>query len=630
MRHNRSVLARNNSRHIGLNNERFDINWNAELQAYVMEGQWNSMRLGPPPLHTGCRAPADLVARYLPDGKPAYGPNGPHSEIHKPISYLEQTNADLDELAGNKDAEAAIVSLAELNDLAYERKRKQAAAGLALSVGLLDKLVAAQRAKQAAESEPAPLYEHWNVEAWPEAVDGGVLLRALTERIRRHVIMTTDQVVAVALWIMLTWVHKEAAVHSPILLATSAEANSGKSTLLGIAGFLVRRSLLSVSISGPALFRSIEKWCPTFVIDEADTALVSNEDLKEVINSGWTRGQSVIRCDPETNDPRPYSTFCPKAIGLKGRRLPDTTLSRAIIIEMKRKLPDETVTDFDHLDDDGLARLRQQLRRWADDNSAVLAKAAPEIPHGFHSRVRANWKPLLAIAENAGDKWKRAAWQAAGAIEKVRATFGASIGVQLLYSIMGLFEANHVDCITSQQMVAYLTADSEGPWAEYRHGRPLSQKQLANLLNEYGIYSETVHPVGLPHAKGYRLDQFSEAFGRYLTPPSDPPVEKPTSEPCNRANDCGTGTSDENRTVQTHSAHGSEKSNFSYSHAELHGCTVRKAGNGGGAGDVRRCAQCDGTPDGKERRYPRGDREVWLHPECEPFWAEGNGWGVRR
>jgi Protein of unknown function (DUF3631) len=396
------------------------------------------------------------------------------------------------------------------------------------------------------------------------------------------------------------------------LLATSAEANSGKSTLLGLLGFLVRQALLSVSIRGPALFRSIEKWGPTFVIDEADTSLVNNDDLKEVVNSGWTRGQRVIRCDPETHDPRPYSTFCPKAIGMKGRKLPDTTLSRTIIIEMKRKLPNETVADFDHLDDDGLARLRRQLARWAVDNGAALTAATPEIPQGFHNRVRANWKLLLAIAENAGDEWKRAAWQAAGAIEKVKATFEASIGVQLLSSIRAMFEANNVDCMTSQQMVGHLTADPEKPWAEYRHGRPLSQKQLANLLNGYGIYSETVHPVGLPHAKGYRLERFSEAFGRYLAPPS---VEKPTSEPCTRANDCGTGTSDEIRTVQTHVAHGSETANFSYSRADLHGCTVRKAGNGG-----KRCAQCNGEPDGTERFfYDQGERGEWLHPECVRF-----------
>jgi len=145
---------------------------------------------------------------------------------------------------------------------------------------------------------------------------------------------------------MFTWVHDKVAVHSPILLVTSPEPNCGKSTLLGVIGYLVRQSLVSVLIKGPALFRSIEKWHPTFVIDEADTALVNNDDLKEVVNSGWTRGPTVVRCHPETLDPCPFSTFAPKAIGMKGRNLPDMTLSRTIIIEMQRKLAGEKAAEL--------------------------------------------------------------------------------------------------------------------------------------------------------------------------------------------------------------------------------------------------------------------------------------------
>ena len=508
-----------------------------------------------------------------------------------------------------------------------------------MPLNALDKLVNKGRAKLEAEAGARPLFPHWVVEPWDEPVEGSILLRAITERIRRHVILTQDQATAVALWIMLTWVHEQAAVHSPILLATSAEANSGKSTLLGLLGFLVRQALLSVSISGPALFRSIEKWGPTFVIDEADTSLVNNEDLKEVVNSGWTRGQSVIRCDPETNDPRPYSTFCPKALGMKGRKLPDTTLSRTIIVEMKRKLPNEKVADFDHLDDEGLAGLRRQLARWADDNGAALTAATPEMPPGFHNRTRANWKLLLAIAEAAGGDWKRRADQAAKAIEKIKATFETSIGVRLLSSIRTLFETNAVDCMNSQQIVADLTADPEQPWAEYRHGRPLSQKQLANLLNGYGIYSETLHRPGVKDAKGYRLDQLKEVFGRYLQPAFDLPADNRPSEPSNRPNACGTSTSEENRTVLNALPDGSKKSNFSYSHADLDGWTVRTAENGGDAGDIpphgadiepRLCAQCNGIIDGKERLYTIEGQSIWLHPECKHFWPEGDGWGVRR
>jgi hypothetical protein len=64
------------------------------------------------------------------------------------------------------------------------------------------------------------------------------------------------------------------------------------STLLTVVSYLVRRSI--VSVTGPSLFRSIEEWSPTFVVDEADTALVNNDDLKEVMNSGWMRGQGAI------------------------------------------------------------------------------------------------------------------------------------------------------------------------------------------------------------------------------------------------------------------------------------------------------------------------------------------------
>jgi hypothetical protein len=62
------------------------------------------------------------------------------------------------------------------------------------------------------------------------------------------------------------------------MCVTSPEAECGKTTLLGLIGFLVRRALSSVGISPAVLYRSIEKWQPTIVIDEADVAFVQNEE----------------------------------------------------------------------------------------------------------------------------------------------------------------------------------------------------------------------------------------------------------------------------------------------------------------------------------------------------------------
>ena len=353
--------------------------------------------------------------------------------------------------------------------------------------------------------------------------------------------MSDEQAVAVTLWIVFSWLHEHegTVTHSPILYVTSAEKDSGKSTLLGVGNFLARRSLQSVDISGPALFRSIAKWQPCLIVDEADDALSDNPDLRSVINSGWTRGQGVIRCHPDTHEPELFSTFAPKIVAMKGRKLPDTTLSRSIVISMKPRRADDSnehTADFNHIDNETFARLRSQLMRWTADNAAALAKATPEIPPGFHNRRRANWVPLLAIAEAGGGDWKKAAWKAALAIEAVADTFDPSIGVELLRAIKAAFDAREAskdaitlankDRITSADLFSELTADETAPWATYNKGKPISQRQVAGLLKPYGIKPRTIKLKTIPPtpegttAKGYLLEWFADVFSRFHTPSS--------------------------------------------------------------------------------------------------------------
>jgi 5S rRNA maturation endonuclease (ribonuclease M5) len=386
-------------------------------------------------------------------------------------------SADDSKADTNKADEALIFELAALTKLQYAKRRKEAADEIGITVSALDKIVAEARG-ESKDKEPAPaLYEHWNVEPWDEAVDGDVLLRALVEAIRRYVVMSDEQMLVVASWLMLTWLHEQIVVHSPVLLVTSPLPNSGKTTLLKVASFLVRNGLSSVSITGPALFRSIEKWAPTIAIDEADTAIINNDDLKDVINGGWTRGETVIRCDDKTHEPRPYSTFCPKAIGMIGRKLPPATLSRCLVIALRRKRQDEEADDFDHVDNEHLARLRSQLLRWATDNAEVLGKAKPEKPPGLHNRTWMNWRLLLAITEQCN--WKQAAWKAVRAIEEVHAASDPELGVQLLADIRDAFDRLG-DRIPTKALIEALTEDPEGPLAVLRQGRQADQRASAS------------------------------------------------------------------------------------------------------------------------------------------------------
>jgi hypothetical protein len=213
------------------------------------------------------------------------------------------------------DEQKAIDELARLDAINYDRRRNEAADQMGIRRGRLDDQVNARRAEQADEAGPPPLFGHWVVEPWSEAVDTGELILALAGRVKRHLILSDDEALTVALWIMFSWVHDAAAVHSPILLATSAEANSGKTQLRSLIGFLVPRALVCVEISEATLFPGIEKWQPTIIVDEADVILINNEPLRSVVNSGWTRGSCVPRCIGDDNTPHAFPTFCPKVTG---------------------------------------------------------------------------------------------------------------------------------------------------------------------------------------------------------------------------------------------------------------------------------------------------------------------------
>jgi hypothetical protein len=422
------------------------------------------------------------------------------------------------------DTQKLIDELARLDNLAYEQRRREEARQQGIRASALDNAVQRRREEISADRGPAPLFGHWVVEPWPEPVDGGELLQALERRIRRHVILNDEQTIGVALWDQMAWSHEEAAIHSPILLATSPEAGSGKTTLINLLGFLVPRSMPCVGIQEAPLFRSVELYGPTILIDEGDTAFVENEALRAIVNSGHTRGSGVPRCIGDNHTPHLFPTFCPKAIAMKGRKLPDTTLSRCIIIAMKRKKPLERAEHFRHIDDAHLRDLRRQSMRWSMDNIETLKTAEPQMPPGFDNRLGDNWRLMLAIADLAGGAWPKAARDAAIALSEV--TEAASIGTQLLSDLRIIFQdKDAVDScgnvlfacprVASSELTSLLVETKSRPWAEWKNGKPLTEAGLARLLKPFGVVSQQKMIDGVRFSGYFRAD-FADAWERYL------------------------------------------------------------------------------------------------------------------
>jgi hypothetical protein len=356
-----------------------------------------------------------------------------------------------------------------------------------------------------------------HVEPWDEPADTQALLMELVAQIRRYVVMHDDVAIAVSLWVMFAWIH-EIAVHSPNLIVTSAEPDSGKSTLLGVLSFLVPRPYSAVELTGANIYHIVDRLHPTLLIDEADQLFRRKPALTEVVNTGWTRGTRIPRV--VRGDLHQFDPFCPKIMGMKNLSLPDTTASRGIVVKFWPKLLDERITDFTFTDDADFVTLRRKLARWSADNAARLKESRPTLPAGFGNRLAANWRLLFAIADLAGGTFPKQA--RAAAIKLSRKRHRPSEGLRLLTALSPMLVNREV--ITSAEVVRQLNADKDGEWCEFRGRGPITQRQVAALLEQYDIFPDTVHPTKRPteSPRGYRCAELKAVIARLL--PHDPHI----------------------------------------------------------------------------------------------------------
>ena len=356
-----------------------------------------------------------------------------------------------------------------------------------------------------------------DAEPWPDEVDGAELLDELAATFSRFVALPDAGAEALALYSVLTFV-PDCFFILPMLAILSAVKRSGKTTALAVAGAIVSRPLPASNITAAALFRSVDKHHPTLIVDEADSFLTKeNEEMRGILNAGHTRATAyVIRTVGDTHEPMQFSVWCPKIVAGIGK-LAATLEDRSIIIQARRRAPGERVERLrlDRLSQ--LEHLRRKCRRWADDHVVALGVADPIVPDLSSDRAADNWRPLLAIADAGGGEWGgRARWAAIVLGGCGDETDGAS--VQILADLRDLFAGRGVDRLTSAEVVHALATMEERPWPEWYHGKPITVRQVAKLLHGFGIKPKVVKFPGGQTARGYHLEQFTDAWTRYLSP----------------------------------------------------------------------------------------------------------------
>lgn len=493
--------------------------------------------------------------------------------------------------------------LAGLAEIEYEQARKEEAKRLGVRASVLDKQVKA--AKSASSDNDLGLFDP---EPWPDDVVGADVLDQIVGALSRYVVMPPYTAEAAALWVLHTHC-VECFQHTPRLAVASPQKGCGKTTLLDTLGALVPRAVKTETLTVAVLFRVIDKYGPTLLIDEVDTFLKDNDELRGVLNAGHRRGAMAHRCEGDNNEIRSFKTFAPVATGGIGR-LPGTLEDRSICITLQRRKASEPIVNFrsdrvDHLHD-----LASQAARWGDDHTVDLRNSDPGIPAGLYNRLADNWRPLLAIADAAGGDWPEKAREAAIRLSG-NVDDDDSAGVKLLVDIRPIFETRAVMSITSADLVADLVNMEDRPWPEWRRGKPITTVQVSRLLRPFGINSTTIRADG--HSKplkGYKRAAFEEAFARYLP---TPPISSVTA-----LHPKETAEHSDIRNVTPESDVTDQNSPKPAENKDCNGVTVQKAGNG-------LCVHCGQSAADDPDAIP-ADGDGLLHHDCyDVYFGFGRG-----
>ena len=307
---------------------------------------------------------------------------------------------------------------------------------------------------------------------------------------------------------------------TPRIAFLSPEPASGKTRSIEVTELLVPNAVETVNATPAYVFRKCgaDDGPPTILYDEIDSVFGAkakeHEELRALLNSGHRRGATAGRCVVrgkivETEEISSYAAVALAGLGW----LPDTILSRSVIIRMRRRAPDELVEPFRrrvHAPEG--EHLRRQLAGWAVTVLDEATEARPAMPEGVEDRAADVWEALLVVSDIAGTGWPERARAAAVALVAVSRDVEPSLNLRLLADLRQVFGER--EAMATKTILAELCKIEDAPWSDIK-GKPLNDNQLARRLRQYSVKSRTIR-AGDVTPKGYVRSDLYDAWRRYL------------------------------------------------------------------------------------------------------------------
>ncbi|MEM1404975.1 MAG: DUF3631 domain-containing protein [Pseudomonadota bacterium] len=305
---------------------------------------------------------------------------------------------------------------------------------------------------------------------------------------------------------------------TPRIAFLSPEPGSGKSRCLEVSAHFVPNPVEAVNVTPAYLFRKVGDVAarPTILFDEIDTIFGpkarENEEIRGLLNAGHRRHSVAGRCVVRGKEVLTEEIPAYSAVGLAGLgNLPETILSRSVIVRMRKRRPDEVVEPYRRrVNGPEGDEIGARLANWCAGSAELVVYS--ELPPEIVDRDADVWEPLICVADLAGGHWPDTARAASLALVGMSQQQAPSLGIQLLSDLREIFLGSSK--LHSKTIISQLCQLEEAPWSGYR-GTGIDALSLARTLSEYGVKPKDLR-IGDKVSRGYVREDLEDPWRRYL------------------------------------------------------------------------------------------------------------------
>ena len=306
--------------------------------------------------------------------------------------------------------------------------------------------------------------------------------------VAKYVTMKPHVSVVYALWICFTHVYTKFSI-APRVALISERPDSGKSTALEIARYLVFRPNTETAGTGAAIADFLGQGPCTVLYEELDHVDAdARRRLQQIWDLGHRRGAQIsLKIGGQR---KLIGLYAPMLAAGVGSFLAPQQRSRTFVLEMEpyaeETKPQCEWTTAGEEDVQNLNMVYSFLRNWA---ARVKLNPKPAMPPGVARRLADNVRGLLSIADSCGPEWGRRAREAlVFLLEKERAERPEIVMIRHGLALFDALELDQVGTVEFNKELRRLDLP-DAKWTRYRgasaveYAHPIEMYEQAALLN---------------------------------------------------------------------------------------------------------------------------------------------------